>query len=251
MKISIITVVYNGEKYIESAIKSVLSQSYDAMEYVVVDGNSTDNTPNIIAKYADKIDRLICEPDEGIYDAMNKGIKAATGDVIGILNADDFYKDNHVISKVVHCFKNGTMDTLYGDLVYVDADNIERQVRYWKSGSYKRDRFKYGWMPPHPTFFVKRHIYDNYGLFDLRLRTAADYEYMLRILFLNRISTHYLPEVMTIMRTGGSSNASLRQRLRANSEDMMAWKINGLKSGGFARLLKPVRKLVQYFQSFK
>lgn len=246
MKVSLITVCYNAERYIEKAIQSVLNQSYEDIEYIIVDGQSSDGTLEIINRYKDQITHVISEPDKGIYDAMNKGVSKAIGDIIGILNADDFYFDYEVIKDVVNCFQKKSTDTLYGDLVYVDPIDTKRVVRYWRSGEYNRSKFKFGWMLPHPTFFVKRRIYEKYGLFNLDLKTSADYEYMLRVLYKHRASTQYLPRVMTIMRTGGTSNASLTHRIRANSEDRKAWAINELRPGALTRYLKPIRKLIQY-----
>jgi len=251
MKVSLITVCYNAERYIDNAIQSVIDQSYEDIEYILVDGNSTDATLSIIKKYENRISKIISEPDKGIYDAMNKGVSHATGEVIGILNADDFYFDSNVIKDVVECFQSKETDTLYGDLVYVDPVDTKRVIRYWRSGEYNRSKFKYGWMLPHPTFFVKRHIYEKFGHFNLSLKTSADYEYMLRVLYKYRVSTQYLPRVMTIMRTGGTSNASITHRIRANSEDRKAWTVNDLKPGLFTRYLKPIRKLIQYTRKNK
>ncbi len=249
MKVSVITVVYNAEKYIESAIQSVLNQTYADIEYIIVDGKSTDSTMEIVNKYKDRIALILSEPDKGIYDAMNKGVSKATGEVIGILNADDFYVNSEIIENVVDCFEKKSTDTLYGDLVYVDPDDTKKVIRYWRSGNFKRSRFRYGWMLPHPTFFVRSKVYINYGSFNLALKTSADYEFMLRVLYKNKVSTQYLPKVMTIMRSGGSSNASLTHRIRANAEDRKAWKINGLRPTLFTRYLKPIRKVMQFFHS--
>jgi len=249
MKISIITVVYNNKNTIKDAIESVLNQTYKNIEYIVVDGDSRDGTVEIIKSYGDKIDKFITELDNGIYDAMNKGIKLATGDVIGILNSDDFYLNNNIIEKVVHEFQNKKVDSVYGDLIYVDNKDTNKIVRYWKSKEYKKGLFKTGWHPAHPTFFVKKEIYENYGLFDLNFKIAADYEIMLRFLEKYKITVEYIPEVLVKMRIGGESNRSIKNILKANIECYKAWKINDLKPPIFLIFIKPLNKLKQFLRS--
>lgn len=247
MKVSIITASYNSEKTIEDTLKSVTSQDYPNIEYILIDGNSKDSTLDIISKYASKISRVISEPDKGIYDAMNKGISYATGDIIGILNSDDFYTNEHVISKIVKLISNDNADAAYSDLVYVDEHDTTKITRKWVSGSYKHGKFKWGWMPPHPTFFIRRNIYSKFGAFKTELKSAADYEFMLRVIHKEKISVSYLAEVTVRMRTGGASNASLAHRLKANKEDRKAWLMNGLTPYFFTLYLKPFRKITQYF----
>lgn len=250
MKVSIITVVYNGRHTLGTTINSVLSQQYADIEYIIVDGNSKDGTQALIESAAQNHPiKWISEPDKGIYDAMNKGIRMATGDVIGILNADDFYANDSVISQVVETFRKTDAQSVYGDLAYVDAKEVGKIIRYWRSGTYRAGAFVTGWMPPHPTFFVKREVYEKYNTFDLRLRSAADYELMLRLLHKHQISVAYLPQVMVMMRMGGASNASLRHRWRANREDRMAWKLNGLQPHFLTLFLKPLRKVEQYIKA--
>lgn len=246
MKVSIITVVFNGERTIQDCIESVLNQSYPDIEYIVIDGKSTDNTPKIVANYGTKIAVFISEKDRGIYDAMNKGIAYATGDVIGILNADDFYADHTVIEKVVAQLVKTQADGIYGDLVYVDANDTTQVKRYWKSGEFKRKKFLYGWMPPHPTFFVKKASYEQLGTYRLDLGSAADYELMLRFLYKQRLKVAYLPEIVTMMRTGGVSNKTVGNRLKANQSDREAWHLNGLEPYWFTLWLKPLRKVLQF-----
>lgn len=246
MKISIITIVFNGERTIRDTIESVLNQDYNDIEYIIIDGKSKDKTMEIIASYEKRIAKVISEPDNGIYDAMNKGLRLATGDIIGILNADDFYASPIVLSKVAAAIKGGDVEAVYGNLQYVKPDNVNVITRTWKAGNFKRRSFYYGWMPPHPTFFVRRHIYEQAGLFNTVLRSAADYELMLRFLLKYNISIEYLPEVLVKMRAGGVSNASLKNRLRANREDAMAWKLNGLRPYFFTTWLKPIRKILQF-----
>lgn len=245
-KVSIITVCYNSEKTIEDTIKSVINQSYPNIEYIVIDGVSNDNTLAIISKYKDKITKIVSEKDKGIYDAINKGIRLATGDIIANLNSDDFYIDNNVIADVVATFENEKTDTLYADLYYVDAVDTNKIVRYWKSKQYKEGLFLKGWMPPHPTFFVKKEVYQKYGLFDLQFKSAADYEIMLRFIHRFKTSIAYLPRVIVKMRVGGVSNANLKNRIKANQEDRRAWEVNGLKPTAFTLIFKPLSKLLQF-----
>lgn len=245
MKISIITAVKNGAGMIEDCIDSVRRQTYPA-EHIIIDGFSTDGTKEIIKKYKNSISKMISEPDHGIYDALNKGIKLAAGDVIGFLHCDDIYAHEKVLEKVEEVFKNKMVESCYGDLLYVKKDNIEKIIRYWKSSEYRPEKLKFGWMPPHPTFFVKREIYEKYGVFNLELGSAADYELMLRFLLKYRISTAYIPEVLVKMRVGGTSNRSLKNRIRANLMDRKAWRINGLKPYPWTLWFKPLRKLPQF-----
>ncbi len=249
MKVSIITVVYNSQYTIGQAMSSVLSQNYPDVEYILVDGKSTDGTLDIIRSYTNGKIKYVSEPDKGMYDAMNKGLALASGDIIGILNADDFYSHDQVITQIVDTFISKKVDSVYGDLIYVDALNINKIIRYWHSGNYKEGDFLKGWMPPHPTFFVRKDIYAKYHAFDVRLKSAADYELMLRFLHKYKISVAYIPEVLVTMRVGGKSNASLTNRLKANQEDRLAWTLNRLKPHPFTLFLKPIRKIRQYFSA--
>jgi glycosyltransferase involved in cell wall biosynthesis len=249
LTISIITSVFNGCKTIGSCIESVLSQSCP-VEHIIVDGGSTDGTLDVVKGYGDKISRIIYGPDRGVYDGMNKGLSAAQGDVVGFLNADDFYPSPDVISTVVGTLSNENMDSCYGDLIYIDDTKPDEIFRFWKSGPYRPNRFYWGWMPPHPTFFVKRSIYSSYAGFDLTIGSSADYELMLRFLLKYRIRTEYIPKVLVKMRTGGISNASIRNRLSANYNDRKAWKINALSPYPFTLFLKPLRKLGQFFYRY-
>jgi len=246
LKVSIITVVYNGATTIRHCIDSVLSQAYHSIEYIIVDGNSTDGTQDIIKSYGSKIQIFLSEPDKGIYDAMNKGIKLASGDIIGILNADDFYAATTVISEVAEAMTATHADGCYGDLNYVDGQDEKVIKRNWVSGSYKPNSFLMGWMPPHPTFFVRRKCYTDYGDFRLDMGSAADYEIMLRFIFKNGIKLTYIPKVLVKMRTGGVSNSTVKNRLTANSNDRKAWLVNDIKPWFFTLWLKPVRKITQF-----
>ncbi|CAH0996511.1 hypothetical protein EMA8858_02643 [Emticicia aquatica] len=246
MKISIVTAAYNAAATIKETIESVLSQDYPDIEYVIADGGSKDGTVEILKSYGDKI-KWISEKDGGIYEAMSKGVKMATGEAIGVMGADDFYPDNQVISKVVKAFEESEADSVYGDLYYVDAEDTNKIVRNWKSGEYKRERFLNGWMPPHTTFFLKKSAYDTYGLYDTSYRSAGDYELMLRMLYKYKVSSHYIPAVLMKMRTGGTGNASLKNRIRANKEDRRAWEMNGLKPRWYTLYAKPLSKVLQWF----
>ena len=247
MKISIITSVYNNQETIAEAIDSVLSQTYPNIEYIIVDGGSTDNTVNIIKSYQDRLDTFISEPDKGIYDGLNKGINLATGDVICFLHSDDLYSDNTIIEQVAKAFINSNVDSVYGDLTYVNKNDSSKVVRFWKSGGFTLKKLQYGWMPPHPTFFVKRSSYQQYGLFDTSFKIAADYDLMLRFLGKYKISTHYIPNVLIKMRVGGESNKSLKNMIRKSTEDLQAMRNNNI--GGFLSLIfKNLSKIKQFIK---
>jgi glycosyltransferase involved in cell wall biosynthesis len=246
MKVSIITVVYNGADTIAEAIESVLGQTYPDLEYIIIDGASTDGTQDIIARYASRITKYVSEPDAGLYDAMNKGLRLAKGDITGILNADDLYRHPNVVSRVVALMQQYEADAVYGDLVYGDRANPDRIIRRWRAGHYSPGAFFYGWMPPHPTFFVKTKLYRQHGYFSTDLRSAADYELMLRLIHKHQIRLTYLNEVMVVMRTGGISNSSVKNRVRANREDRLAWQMNALKPRWYTLWVKPLRKLGQF-----
>lgn len=246
MKVSIITVSYNSAETIEDTIQSVLSQEYTDVEYIIVDGKSTDHTAEIVSKYQNKISKFVSEKDKGIYDALNKGIALATGDIVGLLHADDLYANTNVISDVVKQFTSSNAAAIYADLNYVDRYNTTKVIRKWRSGNYKDGMFLKGWMPPHPTFFVKKTCYDSFGMFNLKLRSSADYELMLRFIHVNKIKISYLQKMIVNMRAGGQSNVSLLNRLKGNKEDHLAWELNGLKPGMFTLIRKPLSKLLQY-----
>lgn len=244
-KVTIITVSFNSAQTIGDTLKSIASQSYPNIEHIIVDGGSTDQTMDIVANFP-HVSKSISETDEGIYFAMNKGLAIASGEIIGILNADDLYAHDEVISKVVKKFNDPAVDATYADLVFVDKLDTSKVFRKWKSGIFNRSAMYNGWMPPHPTFFVRKSIYEKFGLFNTNLRSAADYELMLRLLLKHEINPSYLPETIIRMRQGGKSTASIKNRLKANMEDRMAWKINGLKHHFFTLILKPLRKIKQF-----
>jgi len=248
MKISIITVVYNNEKTIETAITSVLSQSYDNIEYIIIDGGSTDGTVEKIEQYRARIQKIISEPDLGIYDAMNKGIKLADSDVIGIINSDDLYIDNDVLKNVMQCFiQDPGLDIVYSDLVYVKKDEIDKVVRKWVSQPFYDKFFEQANVPPHPTLFLRKRVYDQAGLFNTDLSLAADYEFMLRIFKKFNFKSKYLNRVIIKMRLGGASTKSFENILRQNKEVLRSWKLNGLAPPPFFMLLRLITKLKQFF----
>ncbi len=247
MKISIITSVYNNASTIEDAIKSVLSQTYTNIEYIVVDGASKDGTVDVIKKYEDKISTFVSERDKGIYDGLNKGVALATGDIIAFLHSDDIYENENVIADVVKLFETTNTDSIYGDLVYVDKNDTNKIFRYWKSGEYTFKKLCNGWMPPHPTFFVKREFYEKYGKFDLSYGIAADYDFMLRMLGKYKITTAYLPKVLYKMRVGGASNRSIKNIIQKSQEDIKALKNNGI-GGLHTIILKNLSKIPQFLK---
>ena len=247
LKISIITVALNSADTIEDTIKSIISQDYKNIEYIVIDGGSSDRTIEIIKKYKSNISFFSSEPDNGIYDAMNKGIVAATGDIIGILNSDDFYPNSFIVSNVAKSFMKYSCDAVYGDLVYVKSNDVSKIKRYWQAGYYTTSKIKNGWMLPHPTFFVKKIMYERYGYYDTGLKSSADYEMILKLLYKHNISTYYIPMILVKMRVGGESNRSLLNRIKANRQDSLSWTRNQLKKPVLIRIKKPLQKLRQFF----
>jgi glycosyltransferase len=245
--VSIITTTFNSANTLRDTLSSVAAQDYPRIEHILVDGLSNDNTLSIAREYA-HVAKIISEKDAGIYDAMNKGIKACTGDIIGILNSDDFYVSNTIISQVVERMLTEQTETLYGDLVYVHPEHTNRVVRTWIAGKCNPNKFLFGWMPPHPTFFVRSHVYNRLGFFNIALKSAADYELMLRFLYKEKVSVSYLPMVLVKMRAGGMSNVSMFNRINANIEDRKAWRVNQLQPYFFTSWLKPIRKLTQYIR---
>lgn len=247
MKISIITVVYNNVLTLETAIQSVLSQNYKYIEYIIIDGGSTDGTLDILNKYRNSINKIVSEPDKGLYDAMNKGISLATGDIIGILNSDDLYQDQNVISDVADEFvKNPEIDMLYGDLVYVKQENSDKIVRNWKSKKYYNKFFEDGNVPPHPSLFLKAQVYKKAGLFNLNYKLAADYEFMLRVFKLYDFKPLYVNRLMVRMRLGGATNKSLKNIFEGNKEILKSWNDNGLKAPALFMPSRFFKRIIQF-----
>ncbi|MEQ6122370.1 glycosyltransferase family 2 protein [Reichenbachiella sp. MALMAid0571] len=246
MKISVITVCRNSAKTIGQTIESVQSQSHENIEHIFCDGGSSDNTVGIIKNMGGENVTLLEGEDKGIYDAINKGIRYASGDIVAILNSDDFYSHDKVLEKVVNAFDTG-VDAVYGDLIYVNPINTNKVVRYWRTGSCHPRKFLWGWTVPHPVLFIKKSIYDEHGLYDSSFKIAGDYDLILRLLYKAKISVHYLPEVMVNMRTGGVSNGSFSKKIKVHKEDTRAWKTNNIKPNLLTLWLKPLRKTGQYF----
>lgn len=240
--ITIVVPVYN-DKRVARALDSILAQrEAPPVEIVVIDGGSTDGTLDILEAYRPRLAKVVSERDRGVYDAMNKGISIATGDVVGILNSDDRYADDLVLRDVASALKDA--EAAYGDIVYVRRDGTS--LRYWRSGKPTRAKFRIGWMPPHPSFFVRRDVYGRFGAFDLSFRIAADYELTLRFLHRHQVSSAYVPRVLVRMDHGGMSNRP-SNIVRANLEARRAWKRNDLRGGLLVPLVKPLSKLGQFF----
>lgn len=245
MKISIITAVRNRVDCVAYAIRSVQNQTHAEIEHIVVDGASTDGTLDVLQRHLDSRAILVSEPDHGIYDALNKGLNLTTGEVLGIMHSDDFYADETVLARVAGAFLDPDIDAVYGDLEYVAKEDVGRVVRYWRAGPYDTRRLAWGWMPPHPTLFLRRGVVERWGGFDTRFRIAADYEAVLRYFGQGKIRPHYIPHVLVKMRLGGASNRSLAQILRKSHEDYIALRRN--RVGGMGALLwKNLSKLEQF-----
>ena len=247
MKISIITTTYNSAVTVKDTLQSVNAQTYHNIEHIIVDGASKDNTLDIVREYGKRVAKVISEPDKGIYDAMNKGIREATGDIIGILNSDDVYASESVLANVMRLFDDENCDGVYGNLNFVRATNLNEVVRLWKSSPYKPTGFSKGWHPPHPTFFVRKEIYNNYGLFDISLDVSADFELMLRFIEKHKIDVCFLDEVLVKMRYGGESTGSIKKIIAGNKNIMKAFKKNDLDVSylyPFYRLLPKLKQFI-------
>mgnify|MGYP000896143192 CR=1 FL=1 len=228
MKISIITATYNSAAHIADCVKSVNDQSYRNIEHIIIDGASKDKTLDIINGLPNRVEKIVSEPDKGIYDAMNKGIKSATGDVIGILNSDDYFTSNNVISIVVETFKKNKIDALYGDVHFVKPDNLSKCVRYYSSAVFKPSLFRFGFMPAHPSFYMKRECYEKYGLYALDYKIASDFDLLIRYLYIKKINYKYLKKDFVTMRTGGVSTENFNSRIILNKEIVRACKKYGI-----------------------
>jgi glycosyltransferase involved in cell wall biosynthesis len=247
MKISLLTVSFNSAATINDTIASIRSQEHKDIEYIVVDGQSKDGTVEIIRSNTDVISKWISEPDHGIYDAMNKAIRMATGEVVGILNSDDFYSDSQVVAKVAEAFSDLSVDAVFGDLVFVDPDNLSKVVRTYSSAKWHPDKFARGFMPAHPTFFVRRKYYEQLGLFKTDYKIAADYELLIRFLYVHKLNYRYLPLTMVKMRRGGVSSRNLMSNIVLNNEIIRGCRENGIKTNVFRVYPK---YFVKFFELF-
>lgn len=248
MKISLITVTYNSASTLRDTIQSVLAQTYKNIEYIVVDGLSKDNTMDIVREYEPQFEgrmKWVSEKDCGLYDAMNKGVRMATGDVVGILNSDDFFTSNDVLEKVAAGFDDQT-DAVYGDLHYVHPDDLQHSVRYYSSKIFKRSLMRMGFIPAHPTFYCRRECFDRFGYYKTDYKIAADFDLLLRFIYVNRIRIKYLPMDMVTMRTGGASTNGLKSRMGGMHEHLRSLKENGVKSNRFILALRYFYKITEY-----
>jgi glycosyltransferase len=249
MKISIITVCFNSEKTIRETIESVLSQrtnGINEIEYIIIDGGSKDNTLSIINDYRDKIAQIISESDKGIYDAMNKGIRLSTGDIVGILNSDDLFKGENVLTRVSNTFDHDpNIDAVYGDLFYFNTENPSKSIRFWKSKAYSPSFFDNGFVIPHPTLFVRKQVYNKVGLYYSDFKISSDYEWMLRAFKVNKYRPYYINEVLVKMRMGGESTKNWRNILLGNKEIYQSWQMNNLNVPLFFYLKRIIFKLKQ------
>ncbi|MGC3977163.1 MAG: glycosyltransferase family 2 protein [Paludibacteraceae bacterium] len=246
MKVTIITATFNSEKGIQETIDSVYNQDYKNIEYIIIDGGSYDDTIKIIKENQNKISYLISEKDNGIYDAFNKGIKLSTGDIIGFLNSDDILADDSIVSKIVETYYSEKSDIVYGNLVYQSMKNGKtKTIRNWISKDFKLHYLKLGWMPPHPTLYCKKEIYQTLGLFDDKLQIAADYDFIVRVFRQPYIKKTYLPITMVKMNIGGVSNSSIKNIIKKSSEDYYIIKKNKI-GGGFTLMMKNISKIYQF-----
>ena len=251
MKISIVTATYNCVSSLPDCLGSVAAQSHPSVEHLLIDGASTDGTLELLQRYSEQASArvaLVREPDHGIYDALNKGLARATGELVGVLHGDDAFADAEVLAAIVGAFADPNVHAVYGDLEYVAQDNPNQVIRYWRAGPFLPARLRYGWMPPHPTLFLRRSLYERFGVFDTKYYIAADYDFMLRVLkHLTPEQVAYIPRVFTRMRTGGKSNRSLSNVARKSREDYRALRSN--RVGGLSALfLKNACKLPQFWQ---
>ena len=245
MKISIITAVFNRADTIGDALSSVQSQKHEDVEHLIQDGGSTDGTLEILESHTNPQITLVSANDDGIYDAINRGMARASGDVVGLMHSDDLYANDRILEKVAAAFEDPDIDCVYGDLQYVSVRDTSRVIRHWRSGEYARDLIKRGWMPPHPTFYIRRSLLETLGNYDTSFQIAADYDAILRWLWTARLRPAYIPEVMVKMRVGGASNRSIDRIVQKSREDLRALKRNGVGSVG-TLALKNLRKLEQF-----
>jgi glycosyltransferase involved in cell wall biosynthesis len=244
--ISVITVSYNSAETIADTIKSVSSQDYNNFEYIVIDGGSSDGTQDMVRSFGNKISKFVSEPDNGIYDAINKGIRIASGDIIGILNSDDFFCSNDILKIVARNFEDNEIDAIYGDVQFVDKTNTSRIVRYYSSAHFNPDKFRFGFMPAHPSFYARRELFEKFGYYKTDYKIAADYELLIRFLNVNGIKSRYVNMPFVSMRRGGVSNRSFLSNIILNKEILRACRENGLKTNYLYIYFKYFRKIFEF-----
>lgn len=253
MKISLITVTFNSEKTLSSTIQSVLKQTYKEIEYIIIDGKSQDKTISIIRKFESSFNeklKWISEPDRGLYDAMNKGINIATGDVIGILNSDDFFTNNNILEQVAKEFHNNNkLDAVYGDVHFVHPDNLDKSIRYYSSKVFKQSLMRIGMMPAHPSFYMRKECFEKYGLYKTNYKIAADFEFLLRVIYKHKIRTQYIPIDMVTMRTGGASTSGIKSHIQIMKEHLRAFKENDIYTNAFLLSLRYFYKIGEVIKS--
>ncbi len=247
MRISVVTVAYNSASTISDTLVSVAAQTHSAIEHIVIDGGSSDGTADLVRDHSTRVARFVSEPDHGIYDALNKGLRLATGDVVGFLHADDLFADHDVVADIAARFEDPQVDAVYGDLVYVDAIDVDKVIRFWRAGPFDTSLLRRGWMPPHPTLYVRRAVYERLGGFDTRYRIAADYDTIVRFFGAAGLKVAYVPRVLVRMRLGGISNRSIKTIWRKTLEDRDIIRRYG--TGGIGTLLsKNFGKLSQFWR---
>jgi len=249
MRISIITATFNSSRTIQNTFDSLLNQTYKDVELIVKDGGSNDNTLEICRRYQQAFYgrmHILCGPDNGIYDAMNQGVRAATGDIVGILNSDDFYTDENVLETVVNAFEKTDCDAVYGDVHYVQEGDLTRCIRYYSSANFTRDRMLYGWMLAHPSFYCRRDVYRKYGLFDESFKVAADFEHLLRLIYINKIKIQYINKDFVTMRMGGASTSGIKSHIIVMKEQLKAFKKNNINNNVFRLSLRYFKKILEY-----
>ncbi|MGH8175539.1 MAG: glycosyltransferase family 2 protein [Steroidobacter sp.] len=247
LQISVVTATFNSAATIVDTLRSVASQTYENVEHIIIDGASTDATLELVKAHIERVAKCVSERDCGIYDAMNKGWRQATGDVIGFLNSDDVYASDDALDLIAAAFSDESIDACYGDLVYVAREDVNKHIRYWRSCSFQAGLCARGWQPPHPTLYVRRSAFERFGGFDLTYKIQSDFEFCLRMLEVARLQSVYIPRLLVKMRTGGVSNASIRNIIRGNLEALDACRKNGVRAAPAFVVRKIVSKIPQYF----
>lgn len=248
LKISVITVCYNCERTINDCLASVYRQTWPNVEHIIIDGASTDNTIKLIKSTSNRVKHILSEPDDGIYDAMNKGVALSSGDIIGILNSDDYYASETILEQIANSFIKQNCDAVFGNIDFVDSRNVKQVIRHWKSSPYTNNAFQSGWHPPHPAFYVKKTVYDKYGVYNTSLNVSADFEFMLRVIEKHNIKTHYINTTIVKMRYGGESTGSIKKIIVGNKNIMKAFKINSIPVSPWYPLKRIISKVGQFFK---